>query len=190
MSQKTAKVNNESPFYQRWWFWVIIAFVILVVGVGGTSSNKGNNEDSSSTSSNSESSSNSTQTAFKVGEAFTMDGVEMKVTSVQRNFLPSNQLDRPSDGMEFVKVSMSIDNKSNNKVSYSASDWKMEDSTGDIKDYKITTEDGDLSYGELASGGKKSGFLIFEVPANDGALKIHYSPTWSFSNKEAIVNLQ
>lgn len=196
MSEKD-KSSKKKPVYQNWWFWVIVAVVVL--GIGAAASDKetdnGSNNGSSSSSASVETSDQKSEqkaeqkTSYKVGETFESDGKQVKVTSVERNLLPANEFDRAEEGNELVKVSVEIVNNSKDKVSYSTSDWKMEDSNGDIKDNRYTTESGEIGYGELSSGGKKSGFIVFEVPKGDSGLKLHYQPTWSFFTKEVIIEL-
>lgn len=196
-----AKQDNKSsqtkvtPVYKKWWFWVIIVVLILIVG-GAASSNSNNGpkkvgeSSESNDSTKTESSAPDNKSDFKVGDVISMDGLEIVVTSVERNWKSSNEYEEPKDGKEYVKVNIKIENKSSDKKSYNATNWEIEDSDGAIEGQAfVIGNDDDLSYGDLASGGKKSGLVIFEVPAEDKGLKIHYQPNMFIDDNEAIIVL-
>lgn len=183
--------NAKKPLYTKWWFWVIIALVVLVaVGSSGSKPDSGEpkkvGESSQETSGDSGSSSNGT---FKVGDVIALRGFEVTVTNIKRNW--TAEYDKPKSGKELVKVTVKIENKTDKTAEYSPMDWKMEDSDGSIEDYTITLgNDDQLSSGQLAAGGKKTGSLVFSVPKGDKKLKLHYKPIWEFfNNSEAIVEL-
>jgi hypothetical protein len=132
-----------------------------------------------SSSSSSSFSSKSEQTVFKVGDVIAYNGQEILVESVERNW--TAEFFTPSAGKEYVKVNIQIGNKSDEKISYNMYDWGLQDSNGDIQRAAAPSFAADdyLSYGELASGGKKSGSLIFEVARDDTGLILHYdSSLW------------
>ena len=179
MSKKGSKDDsNSKPIFKKWWFWVII--LIIIAGVGSAASNKepqkvGDNGSSSSSSS-------AEKDTFAVGDVISYDGKEITVVSVKRNYDTGNQFLKPENGNEFVKISIKIENKSNEKISYNSYDWELQDSDGDIKSCASIqfSEDGALGSGDLAAGGKKSGDLYFEVPKGDSGLILHYkSSFWS-----------
>ena len=130
------------------------------------------------------------ETTFAVGQAIDFDSKKVTVTSAERNWQSGNQFITPESGNEFVKVQVTIENNSNSQVSYNTFDWKMQDSQGVIKDIDSSTFtiDGGLNSGDLAKGGKVSGFMIFQVPANDSGLVISYSPSF-FSDKKIQVKI-
>jgi len=172
----------KKPIFKKWWFWVIIVVVLIGIGVvaskGDEATKVGDNGGSSQG-----------QTEFVVGDVIAFDGKEVTVKSVERNWNSGNQFITPKDGKEFVKVNVLIENKSDNVVSYNVFDWKIQDSDGSIETTSIgASADDDLSSGELAKGGKKSGSIVFEVPAGDTGLKLHYQPSF-WSNKEIIIKL-
>lgn len=92
-------------------------------------------------------------------------------------------LSAPEGGNEFVKVEVSIENNSDNQISYNTFDWKIQNSNGVIKDI-----DGGLNSGELAPGGKVTGFMIFQVPAGDTGLVLSYNPSF-FSDKKIEIKI-
>ena len=130
------------------------------------------------------------KTTFTVDEVIAFDNKEVTVTGVERNWNSGNQFITPDSGKEYVKVGVAIKNNSSSQISYNTFDWKMKDSTGDIQgpDSVVFTIDGALSSGELAEGGTKTGFLVFEVPSGDTGLVLQYEPGF-WLDKKLEVNL-
>jgi len=120
------------------------------------------------------------QTVFKVGDVISFDNKKVTVTSVERNWNSGNQFITPASGNEFVKVQVTIQNNSDDQISYNTFDWKIQDSKGVIQTpASVTyTVDGALNSGELAKNGEKSGFLVFEVPSGDSGLVLQYNPSF------------
>lgn len=137
-----------------------------------------------------ESSESTTPDAFTVGQAIDFDNKKVTVTSVERNWNSGNQYVTPETGNEFVKVEVSIENNSNSQVSYNTFDWKMQDGSGVIKDIDPNTfmVDGSLDSGQLAPNGKVTGFMVFQVPADDTNLVLSYNPSF-FSDKKVEIKL-
>lgn len=164
--------ENKRPFFKQIWFWVVV--VIAIAGVGGIVSS-GNNL--------------SEQQDFKTGDIIKLKDQEIIIASVDKNYSPKNEYIKASDGKMFVKVNIQIKNISNDKISYNVLYWKIEDSTGDIYSYTIMAQaDDSLNSGDLAAGGTKNGSIVFEVPADDTKLKVHYQPS-IWSDDEIIINL-
>ena len=138
--------------------WVII--IVVLVAIGGGASNKNEptkvGENSGSNVSNQEA---EEKTDFAVGDVISYEGREVTVVSVERNYNSNNEFYQPESGKEFVKVSIKIENKSSEKLSYNSYDWELQDSDGDIQSIDAGlqfTVDGALNSGDLAPNGKKS----------------------------------
>lgn len=130
------------------------------------------------------------QTVFKVGDVISFDNKKVTVTSIERNWNSGNEFIAPSSGKEFVKVQVSIENNSNDQISYNTFDWKIQDSKGVIQSAASVTYtvDGALNSGELAKNGKVAGFIVFEVPNGDTGLTLQYNPTF-WSDKKLEIKL-
>ena len=155
MSEKDAKKSDKKPIFKKWWFWVII--IVVLVAIGGGASNKNEptkvGENSGSNVSNQEA---EEKTDFAVGDVISYEGREVTVVSVERNYNSNNEFYQPESGKEFVKVSIKIENKSNEKLSYNSYDWELQDSDGDIQSIDAGlqfTVDGALNSGDLAPNG-------------------------------------
>jgi len=177
--------KDKKPVFKKVWFWVII--VIIVIGVSSASQqNKAtvvNTNNNNATSENKP----TEKTTFKVGETIAFDGKEVTVKSIDRDWKSDNQFIKANDGKEFVKVNVSIVNKSDSELSFNTFDWKIEDANGAIEGPSGTafTASDNLGSGDLAVNGKKEGSVIFEV-AKDSKIKIHYQPSF-WSNKKITI---
>ena len=187
MSKDKKSSDIKKPFYKKWWFWIIV--VIIVIGGGASSSNQATKVGTNNGTSSSKS---SEQTVFKVGDIISYDKKEITVTSVERNHSSGNEYIKPSDGMEYVKVTIKIENKSDDKISYNTLDWEMQDSNGDIKNYlgaAMAQASDNLGSGDLAKNGTKTGSIVFEVPSGDSKLTLHYKSSF-WSDKTVEIELQ
>ncbi|MBQ9180773.1 DUF4352 domain-containing protein [Candidatus Saccharibacteria bacterium] len=140
--------------------------------------------------SNSDSSANSSQTESKpyiIGDTVEVNGQKVTVNSISRNY--ASELVEPDSGQEFVQLSVTIENPSSDTISYNVMNWKIETSEGDIHGWEgMAQGDNALNSGELASGGKKTGTIAFEVPQDDAGLKIHYKPDY-WGKQEVVIEL-
>lgn len=178
--------DNKTPIFKKWWFWVLIVLIVVVIGAGAASSGKdakkvGEGGDSSIQDNGQET------TNFKVGDVIAIDNREMTVEKVSRNW--SAEYSKPKEGKEYIIVTVKLENKSDDKISYTSGDWKLENSDGAIDSPAIVLGNDDgIGYGDLAAGGKKTGTIVFEIPKDDQGLKLHYKPNM-FLDREAIVEL-
>lgn len=180
MSDKNAKKSEKTPVFKKWWFWVII--VIVLIGVGGAAGGNKNEPTKVDSGTSTSEQKSEEKTDFAVGDIIAYDGKEITVVSVDRHFDTGNQFVKPESGKEFVRINVKIENKSEDKISYNTYDWELQDSDGDIQSVSGSHYiiDNGLGNGDLAAGGKKSGYLLFEVPKDDTGLVLHYKPSfWS-----------
>lgn len=192
LNKISAKTKSEKPFYKKAWFWIVIVVIIAVGSQSKQAEKVGENKNPESNGSsqiqNSEKKKEE-KTEFKVGDIIAFDGKELTVEKVDRNWNSGNAYIKPKDGKEYVKVSVKIENKSETEMKYNVFEFKAEDSNGaaESADWQTYSLPDSLGSGDLAKGGKKSGSMIFEVPAGS-SLKLHYQPSF-WSNKKVIVNL-
>lgn len=191
--------NREKPAKSGNWFarhkvlTGIIVFVLLIAigqSMGGNEDAKVVDNNSNNDSSKTEDTKAPEKTEFNVGEVISFDDKEVTVSDVVRNWNSGNQFITPDSGNEYVKVGVTIKNNSNSEISYNTFDWKLKDSSGDIKSVATVAfgVDGALNSGELAEGGNKSGFIVFEVPSGDDGLVLRYEPSF-WSNKKLEIKL-
>ena len=192
LNRISTKTKSEKTFYKKAWFWIVI---VVIIAIGSqykqpekVGENKNSGSNGSSQTQNSEKKKEE-KTEFNVGDIIAFDGKELTVEKVERNWNSGNSYLKPKDGKEYAKVSVKIENKSETEMNYNVFEFKAEDSNGaaenaDMQTYSLPDS---LGSGDLVKGGKKSGSMIFEVPAGS-SLKLHYQPSF-WSNKKVIVNL-
>ena len=192
LNRISSKAKSEKPFYKKAWFWIVI---VVIIAIGSqykqpekVGENKNPESNVSSQIQNSEKKKEE-KTEFNVGDIIAFDGKELTVEKVERNWNSGNSYLKPKDGKEYVKVSVKIENKSETEMNYNVFEFKAEDSNGAAESANGQTYSlpDSLGSGDLVKGGKKSGSMIFEVPAGS-SLKLHYHPSF-WSNKKVIVNL-
>ena len=192
LNKVSSKTKSEKPFYKKAWFWIVIVVIIAIgsqykqpekVGENKNSGSKGSSQTQNSEKKKEE------KTEFNVGDIIAFDGKELTVEKVERNWNSGNAYLKPKYGKEYVKVSVKIENKSETEMNYNVFEFKAEDSNGAAESANGQTYSlpDSLGSGDLVKGGKKSGSMIFEVPAGS-SLKLHYQPSF-WSNKKVIVNL-
>lgn len=191
LNRISSKTKSEKPFYKKAWFWIVIVVIIAVGGQSKQAEKVGENKkpESNGSSQIQNSEKKEEKTEFNVGDIIAFDGKELTVEKVERNWNSGNSYLKPKDGKEYVKVSVKIENKSETEMNYNVFEFKAENSNGaaenaDMQTYSLPDS---LGSGDLVKGGKKSGSMIFEVPAGS-SLKLHYQPSF-WSNKKVIVNL-
>lgn len=179
--------KTKKAWYKRVWVWIGIIVVIGIVSSAAAPKDTpkladGSSSDSASTNKESE------QTTFKAGDVIVFDDKKVTVAAPERNWDSGNQFIKPDSGNEFIKVQATIENDSKSQASYNTFDWKLQDSKGVIKDVDATaySVDGALNSGQLAPGGKVSGFLVFQAPTGDAGLTLQYSPSFWTDKKVEI----
>lgn len=182
----------KPPIYKKWWFWAIIIIAVIAIGGGIGSSSQDPQKIGEGGGSESTKDSPTEKNIFKVNDVIKLDGYEVVVSQVERDYQSSNQFIKPNDGNEFIRIHVEVKNNSSDKKSYNYTDWELEDANGALTSVDIagySADDSGLGYGDLTSGGKKTGTLVFQIPKGQTGLKLHYKPTWSFNDKEAIIEL-
>lgn len=201
MAKDNPTPKSDRPPFKRVWFWVTIAisFVLCIVGFalmisaaigavddipqqtsgGFTTIDNYYDEDEDDEDSDDDwyydDEDEDEVPVYKIGETAEVGDLDIVVISITRNFSTGNRFDTPDDGMEYVKVNLTLSNSSRKKtVDYSPLDFELENGDGDIHNYATSLQDDHLGSGSLAAGGKKTGSLVFEVPAKDTQLTLHY----------------
>jgi len=209
------EIKSSKPVYKKWWFWVILVLVIGAIGAmiddedqnisdnesepvaaqvdnSHDKDNDTNNENVDNVA-NEEEPENVTEndegkTEFGINEKIEFEGRILEVTDVE--FSDGTEFDKPKEGMEYVIVSVTIENNSDKELSYNPFDFKMQNSQGQIVDqaFTIVNSDTSLSSGDLAPGGSVSGTIAFEQPKADPELQLIFEPSF-WSNKRVTVSL-
>ena len=171
---------EKKAIYKKWWFWILIALVIVgIVSVAGSDTNT----------ITSSSPNISEKTEYDQGEEAILENGAITVTKVERS--QGNTFDKPKEGKEYVIVTVNIENKGKNNLSYNPWYFKLQNSQGQQESMTFTTIDKDTSLqsGELIPGGKVTGTVTFEQPKGDAGLILIYNDN-IWSSKELKIKLQ
>ncbi|MBR2766794.1 DUF4352 domain-containing protein [Candidatus Saccharibacteria bacterium] len=187
MATKATNNNSKTPIYKKWWFWVIVIIFVGSIGVGMRGGSEHISDVSNQAKENNSSNNQTENKPFVIGDTVEVDGQKVTVDSISRNYV--SELVEPDSGQEFVQIAVTIENNSNETISYNVMNWKIETSEGDVRGWEgMAQGDNALNSGELTSGGKKTGTIVFEVPQDDTGLKVHYKPDY-WGKKEVVIEL-
>ena len=126
------------------------------------------------------------KSSFNVNETAVYEDVHYTVTNVE--YSNGDEYDNPADGNNYVVVTVKIENKSDEKISYNALDWQMINSDGQEDSETFTTIDSDtnLNSGDLVAGGTKTGTIVFEESKDATSLKLNYYSNVLFDDEGTI----
>lgn len=171
--------------------------IILGVVVSASSGNKSDNGVSSNQSSNA--------TAAKTyrfddradkqkediealpGEVATVDGVKLTLTNVEYK-TQLGEYDNADAGKTYVVADVALENTSGGTKSYNVFDFRIQTASGQVLDGAISTIT-TIGSGDMVSGGKVSGKIVFEVPVEDGHQYVIWKPG-AFDAARAVIQVK
>lgn len=114
---------------------------------------------------------------YALGEPFVFEQITYTVTESERQPQLSNNI-KAGEGKEFALFTIDIHNTSHDDYHYSQSFFDLVTGSGEIKDnyliLDLNDQLDDLGSGDLAPGGKRSGWVAFEVPQGDQPLELRF----------------
>jgi recombination DNA repair RAD52 pathway protein len=126
---------------------------------------------------------------YAVGDIVDLSDRVLKVNEAQTNYLPLNQSSRPAPGNQFVRVNVTLTNKSSDQISFTPFDFKVQDANGVQRSYTIAVDmPNPLNTGSLAPNDSVTANIAFEAPQGDEGFRLLYTPLDSPS-ETAMVNL-
>lgn len=124
---------------------------------------------------------------FNKGDTATFGHFEVKVTNVQRNYVPSDSHSTPATGNEFIVVTVNVKNVGTQSETISNYDFKMNDNgAADMTSY--ITVDPAFTGGELPVSASASGTIVYEITKDSNNLKLQYN-TYAYDLNAGIKNL-
>lgn len=125
---------------------------------------------------------------FLKGETAKFGTFEVKINSVQRDYVPTDSYPRADGGNEFVLVNISVKNTGSESEYISNYDLSMNDNgvsdTASYYDVNPSFDGGDLSPGATTTGN-----LMYEVTKGSDKLKLQYETTVYESGQSNVKNL-
>ncbi len=122
------------------------------------------------------------------GEPATVDGVKMTVSKVEYKTSMS-EYEKAKDGKTYVLADVVLENTSKETKAYNAFDFRIQTTGGQVLDGTFATVPTPLNSGDMVSGGKAQGQVIFEVPVEEGHQYIVWKPN-GFNASRAIVQVK
>lgn len=115
------------------------------------------------------------RTDYTQNEIVTFNDVNYSITKVEKT-QGNYEFWTPKEGYEFVKVTVKIENNSDEKIAYNTLDWQMVNADGVEESIGTITADDDklLSSGELEPNGKVEGVVVWEQKIGDDNLRLRY----------------
>lgn len=137
----------------------------------------GGNPDSTPNTEAQSGNSNTGNNVYALGEPFEFEGVTYTVTKGERKPQLSENIEA-NEGNEYILMNLEIHNTSSADYHYSQSDYNIVTGAGEIVDNVLIIDTSDkyedLGNGDLATGGKRSGWVAFEIPQGDQPLEFRY----------------
>lgn len=182
MSEEKETIRVEivkKPWYKRWW--AILLCVIVGLSVISSVANQGSGpqkvgESAPAAQPAQQTTAPEQKTEFERNDKVQVGNLVFSVVDAKQA-QSSNEYIKPQDGKVFYQVSLALENTGNEKQDYNAFSFKIEDATGNQKDATFGPDVSQpLNSGSLAPGGKTTGDILFEVPADMKGLKLIHEP--------------
>lgn len=163
----------------------IVVAAIVVLGAVGSAMSGGSDTDKKDDPKQQE----EKKEFYAVNETAELKNQKFTVTKVEKS--SGSDFDKPKEGKEYVIVTVSVENTSDDTISYNPFYFKMQNSQGQIESQAFTIVDSDTSLksGDLAAGGKIEGTIAFEQPVDDADLTLIYTSA-TIGGEEVKVKLQ
>ena len=124
------------------------------------------------------------QKNFNKGETAVFGTLNVKVNSVERNYVPESSFYKADDGKEYVVLNVSIKNTGDESEYISPYTFSLNDN-GVAVDSTFVTVDPELTTGELSPEATVTGNVVFEVTKDSSKLKLQYETTAYTENYES-----
>lgn len=174
----------------------ILGLILLIIIVSALS---GGDKSSNSSGSSNGSSNSSGEKVYKFAdradkqekdvevlpnEVATVDGVKLTVTAVEYKTSMS-EFETADAGKTYVVADVIMENTSDRTKPYNSFNFRMQTAGGQVLDSTYATTTTPLNSGDIVSGGKAQGQVVFEVPVEEGHQYIIWKP--GFGSERAII---
>jgi hypothetical protein len=153
-------------------FW-ILAFTLTAVGTGTALDVSKTLNDTLSAQDKLAQSQIDAKKDFAAGEKARFGEFEVKVNSVNKNFVPSSVYSQADSGSKYVLVNITVTNPSDEGVSISSYDFKL-NADGVANKTSYVSIDDEFQGGTLEKGASTSGNLVFTVKEDAKELKLQF----------------
>jgi hypothetical protein len=126
---------------------------------------------------------------FAVGETGVFGNLNVKVAAATHDWKATDGYSTPSDGNEYVFVSLHVENKGSNTVSVNPFYFKMNDQ-GVVVDHEIATTPTPFNAVDLKAGASIDGDLVYQVKQGAKDLKLEYKTYDSKALKDVTYSIK
>lgn len=162
------------------WPWILLGIVVLFVIIGSVSTQP------TKVGTNDQGTANNTQEkkieSFKVGDVVKLDDYQIVVNSISA-YSSKNGYIKPESGKKWLVVDITQENKGTDSKDYNTFDYKLQDNQDYRYENTYSDKEPSFSSGILQPGAKTRGFITFEIPANNTANKLIFTPSWWTSSQ-------
>lgn len=165
----------------------LVSFLVFGKTIDTAVKNSGDSSLNLSSDSDSRADSQKKDVEVKVGEAATIEGMKMIIISAEKK-TELGEYDKAPSGKVFVVANVSIENTSDRTNPYNLYDFRIQTAGGQVLDGAFRSVEPSLSSGDLVAGGKTAGYVVFEVPVEEGQEFIIWKPN-AFDSVRAVVKI-
>lgn len=122
------------------------------------------------------------------GETATVDGVKMTLSNVEYKTSLS-EFETATSGKTYVIADVTLENTSDKTKPYNVMDFRIQTAGGQVLDGAFTGSVTTINSGDMVTGGKVSGKVVFETPTEDGHQYVIWKPG-AYDAARAIVQIK
>jgi hypothetical protein len=176
-----------------------ILLILILLGVGASAASGSSNQKTGTASNGNTKSSQKTyrfadradkqsgDVELSLNETGTIDGMKLSVTGAEYK-TSLGQFDEAGDGNTYVVTTVQLENTSDRTKPYNPYEFRVQTPGGQVLDPAISSVT-QLNAGDLVTGGKVSGNIVFKVPtAGEGHEYLIWKP--GISSQRAVVQLR
>lgn len=113
------------------------------------------------------------QTEFSAGETARFGDFDVKITDVERNFIPENEFIRADEGNEFVALNLEVTNVTEEAEYIGSFEFELV-ANGVGKTPTFSDKTPSFESGSLQPGATTTGYVVYEIPEGASDLKLQY----------------
>lgn len=111
--------------------------------------------------------------SFNKGEAAIFNNIQVKVNSLQRNYVPADASKIADEGKEYIVVNLDVKNISQNTINFNTLEIRL-NADGVTNTTNGPVVEPIMAEGELSSGATTTGNIVYEIKKGASDLKLQY----------------
>ena len=193
-TQQTQIIEKKPLLVQKVWFWVVIivliaamaSIAVVFVPKNDTPTNKQSNNTAVSVSKDI-TEKPTEKTYYSIGETCELDGIAATVDSCEL-FEYDSLVIKPEEGKVFLKVHVTIENRSNKDASLGSANFDCYADNAAVRDKYLVLDDRITGFDNISPGRAVSGCIYYEIQKGS-KIELEFTPDWVLKEKKAIFKL-